>query len=506
MSELVARGTRRGFVQTAAGAAMGAAVVAPFIRSARADEPSIVGQWSPVHELPCVAIHLNLLPDGKLLMWADDDGVFPPNRLADFSKAYVVAMLDSGEPSTTPLYIPNYVTNLFCAGHAFLPDGRLLVVGGHEGAQYFGSADVTIFDPASYTWQTRADAPMEGGRWYASALTMGNGEVLVLSGTEAQKGDFNPLPQVWQTASGGGWRNLTTARLSIPFYPSLFLAPDGRAFCAGSPQATRYLSTAGTGAWSAGPRRTFTERYTGASVMYDEAKILMAGGGNPPTATAEVIDLAAASPTWTPTGPMSFARRHTTAVVLADGKVLVVNGSSSPGNNAALGVLPAELWFPGTGRWATMASMAVKRLYHSTAILLPDGRVMVAGSGRPRATNGGLDSSNCEIFSPPYLFQGVRPTITSAPASVTYGERFLVPTPDAASIDKVRLLGLGTVTHTVNMGQRAKVLTFQRQTGKLKLTVPSDPNVLPPGHYMLFILRGGVPSVAKIIQVRLATG
>ena len=302
---------------------------------------------------------------------------------------------------------------------------------------------------------------------------------------------------------GGGWRNLTTARLSIPFYPSLFLAPDGRAFCAGSPQATRYLSTAGTGGWSAGPRRTFGERYTGASVMYDEAKILMAGGGNPPTATAEVIDLAAASPTWTPTGPMSFARRHTTAVVLADGKVLVVNGSSSPGNDAALGVLPAELWFPGTGRWATMASMAVKRLYHSTAILLPDGRVMVAGSGRPRAANGGLDSSNCEIFSPPYLFQGVRPTITSAPASVTYGEKFLVPTPDAASIDKVRLVGLGTVTHTVNMGQRAKVLTFQRQPGKLKLTVPSDPNLLPPGHYMLFILRGGVPSVAKFIQVRL---
>ena len=86
---------------------------------------------------------------------------------------------------------------------------------------------------------------------------------------------------------------------------------------------------------------------------------------------------------------------------------------------------------------------------------------------------------------------------------MTYGDKVLVATPDAASIDKVRLLRLGSVTHTVNMNQRAKVLSFQRQNGKLKLTVPSDPNTLPPGHYMLFILRAGVPSVAKIIQVNL---
>ena len=105
MTEIMSGGTRRGFVQSAAAAALGMAVAAPYIRTARADDPSIVGLWSPVYNLPCVAIHLHLLPDGKLLMWADDDGVFPPNRLADFSKAYVVAMLETGEPSSTPLYI-----------------------------------------------------------------------------------------------------------------------------------------------------------------------------------------------------------------------------------------------------------------------------------------------------------------------------------------------------------------------------------------------------------------
>ncbi len=502
MLQSIAAGSRRSFVKLAAGTAFSSGIGRPFIRRAAAADPAVAGAWSPVHDWPCVAIHLHLLPDGNILTWADDDNTLP-DRLADFSKAFVVSIPTDGPPATTVTEVDNQVTNLFCAGHAFLPDGRLLVVGGHEGAQYVGSADTTIFDPATYSWQTRTDAPMFGGRWYASALTLGNGEVVVLSGTRTAQGDFNPLPQVWETGKGGGWRNLITAQLPIPFYPSLFLAPDGRVYCSGSQQATRFLDTAGTGKWTTGPKRTFGERFYGASVMYDEAKILMAGGGNPPTATAEVIDLAAAAPAWKATGSMAFARRHCTAVVLPDGKVLVVNGSASPGNDAAMAVLAAEMWFPGTGKWATMASMAVKRLYHSTAMLLPDGRVLVAGGGRPKAIHGGADNANAEIFSPPYLFQGPRPTITAAPTSVTYGDKVLVATPDAASIDKVRLLRLGSVTHTVNMNQRAKVLSFQRQNGKLKLTVPSDPNTLPPGHYMLFILRAGVPSVAKIIQVNL---
>lgn len=493
---------RRSFVKAAVGTTLGAGIGMPFIRTSTATDPSITGAWSGVYTWPCVAIHLHLLPDGNILTWADDDSVMP-DRLADFSKAFVVSIPTDVQPSTTFTEVDNRVTNLFCAGHTFLPDGRLLVVGGPEGAQYVGSADTTIFDPATYSWETRTDAPMFGGRWYASALTLGNGEVVVVSGTRNSQGDNNPLPQVWETGKGGGWRNLVTAQLSIPFYPSLFLAPDGRVYCSGSSQGTRYLNTSGTGKWSAGPKRIFGERFYGASVMYDEAKILMAGGGNPPTATAEVIDLAASTPAWKSTGSMAFARRHCTAVVLPDGKVLVVNGSGSPGNDAAKAVLPAELWLPGTGKWTTMASMAVKRLYHSTAILLPDARVLVAGGGRPSAIHGGADNANAEIFSPPYLFQGPRPTITSAPKSVTYGDKFLVPTPDASSIDKVRLVRLGSVTHTVNMNQRAKVLQFQRQNGKLKLTVPSDPNTLPPGHYMLFILRGGVPSIAKIIQVKL---
>ena len=153
------------------------------------------------------------------------------------------------------------------------------------------------------------------------------------------------------------------------------------------------------------------------------------------------------------------------------------------------------MWDPATGTWTTMASLTKIRAYHSTALLLPDGRVLSAG-GEP---GGG---ASAEIYSPPYLFNGSRPTITSAPASVAYGQSFFVGTPDATSISKVTLIALSSVTHGFNMGQRISRPLFSQATGGLNVTAPSNPNKTPPGYYMLFILNSnGVPSVAKILQI-----
>jgi len=237
--------------------------------------------------------------------------------------------------------------------------------------------------------------------------------------------------------------------------------------------------------------------------VYDDGKILIAGGGDPPTATAEIIDLNALTPTWQWTGAMQYARRQMNATLLPDGKVLVTGGTSSPGfNDATNSVLEAEIWDPATGQWTAMASMQVPRLYHSTAVLLPDGRVLSAGGGRPSASSGGTDNWNAEIYSPPYLFKGPRPTISSIPATLAYGQRFMIQTPDAADIADVTLIRLSSVTHSFNMNQRFTRLTFSRASGALNLTAPSNRNVVPPGHYLFFILNGnGVPSVATIIQI-----
>lgn len=107
-----------------------------------------------------------------------------------------------------------------------------------------------------------------------------------------------------------------------------------------------------------------------------------------------------------------------------------------------------------------------------------------------------------EIYSPPYLFNGPRPTIKWAPKQVNYGQTFTVNTPNIKSIKKVRWIRLGSVTHSFNQSQRINTLNFVKKNGKLRVTAPSNKGKTPPGHYMLFILNGkGVPSVARIVKV-----
>jgi hypothetical protein len=192
------------------------------------------------------------------------------------------------------------------------------------------------------------------------------------------------------------------------------------------------------------------------------------------------------------------------ATLLPDGTVLVTGGTSGGGfNNATGAVLAAEIWNPITEKWSQAASMQVRRLYHSTTLLLPDGRVLCTGSGRPVASNGGTNNPDAEIYSPPFLFKGARPAITSAPSTVNYGQTFFIETPDGTGITNVTWIRLSSVTHSFNMNQRINRLNFAQVPGGLNVTAPSNPNLCPPGHYMLFILNNTeVPSVSRVIQIQ----
>ena len=151
------------------------------------------------------------------------------------------------------------------------------------------------------------------------------------------------------------------------------------------------------------------------------------------------------------------------------------------------------MWDPATENWTTMASQQFPRLYHSGAVLLPDGRVLTVGGNNVQQT---------EVYEPPYLFKGARPTINSAPASVNYGQTFFVETPNATGITQVTWIALSSVTHSFNMNQRINRLSFSQVAGGLNVVAPSNANLAPPGYYMLFILNGnGVPSVAKIVRI-----
>ena len=432
------------------------------------------GTWSAPFPWPVVALHASLLPTGRVLTWgqAGSPQIWDP-ATGQFTEV--------GSP-----------VELFCAGQSFLPDGRLLVAGGHIAADR-GIPDITIFSPATESWTSAT--PMRRGRWYPTNTTLANGSVLIIAGRD-QVGDEVAEPEVW---SSNGVRELSGASLVLPYYPRTFLAPNGQVFYAGEQQTTRYLNTSGTGKWTTVGERRYGNRSYGAAVMYEPGKILYAGGGRS-TNTVEIIDLNAASPTWRWTGSMAFARRNLNATMLPTGEVLVTGGSSAIAfNNISQAVRAAEIWDPATGLWTTVASNAIRRTYHSTSLLLPDGRVLHSGSGDAAEMP---NERSAELFSPPYLSRGPRPTISDAPSLVGYGTSFSVATPDAADITKVSLIRLGSVTHAFDMNQRFQWLPFVQQTGTVDITAPPSGTRAPPGHYMLFLVnQAGVPSVGRIVKV-----
>jgi hypothetical protein len=485
------RATRRGLLAGAGGAVL-AAVGARLrfgkedgVASAQSTSASTVGAWSAVQTWPLIAIHAAVLPTGKVITWASKDATY-------LSPSFGPYIFDPTTGSLTPSATPNYDT--FCSGCSFMPDGRLFVAGGHNGDNN-GVPYASIYDPFGNSW-TQLPV-MNAGRWYPTTTTLATGDMLVQVGVYKDASGTvleDDLPQIWQNGPGAWW-NLTTGGRFLWYYPWMYVAPNGKIFHAGPMQDTEYLDTSGTGAWTPVALNNVGYRDRGSSAMYAPGKILIVGGNDPPTAAAEIIDLNAASPAWQLVQPMANARRQCIATLLPDGKVLVIGGSSGGGfDNASYPVYTPELWDPATATWTTMAAHQMYRGYHATAFLLPDGRVVCAGG-----TQGG---PNAEIYSPPYLFKGARPTITSAPARVTYGQTFRLQTPDLGSVTTVRWLRLSAITHCFDQNQRVNVLPFVKATGALNVTAPASPTACPPGHYMLFILnKSSIPSVASIIAI-----
>jgi galactose oxidase len=434
--------------------------------------PAIVGRWGPVQSFDTTAVHAVHLPYepgayepllqwGKILYWGYSGG---SARVWD--------------PATNTITNVPAQSNIFCAGHALTPDGDAFVAGGNY------ISDTNIFLNPSQQWLRVAD--MNYDRFYPTVTTLPDGRIMAQSGYDLQWGTVD-LGEIY-LAEPDEWRLLPDdAAQLLPLYPFMFVLPDGNLVSAGPELATRVLDMQAL--------RWFTvaaSDFAGASAaMYEPGKILKSGGSN--LARAAVIDFNLPSvPSWRTVLPMHHQRVDHDLTILPDGSVLAVGGTNSGGP-----VLDAEIFYPASGGWRKMAPMSVARGYHSTAILLPDGRVLAAGGGA---------NQTGQIYSPPYLFWGPRPTITGALATITYGQEFRIFTgPDeAAGIQKVALVGLGAVTHSFDQNQRHVPLKFYAAgTNVLHATAPSSSNIAPPGHYMLFIIAAnGAPSHARYIQIR----
>jgi galactose oxidase len=498
-------------------------------------DPIIAGSWSePLPWLyedggaPYVGIHTHVLPNGKVLSWeGHNDNEGPVDGHWDSHGS--IWDVQTGSFSK----YDNDTTNVFCSGHAFLPDGRLFVAGGHYGKYpgvpllddlssapvqpgYIGLQDANTFDwlattvPQGAPWELLP--PMQDRRWYPTVTTLLNGKMLVIAG-QRYGGAQSVIPEIWDN---GTWTRLTgAANVTLPYYPWMFAAPGNKVFYAGSGGDTRYLDIT-TGTWGP-PLATLLNlnREYGTAAMYAKGKILIVGGGlvnGTNTSSAEWIDLTAGTPIWRSAGQMQYPRMHPNATLLPNGQVLVTGGNREPTINEHAAVLPAEVWTPpttatGTGTWQTLAPMQIPRLYHATAVLLPDGRVLSAGGGQGADF---ITHKDYEVFSPPYLFSTApRPAFASAPVAVRYGQSFNVQmAPDPATmapipISKVRMIRLSSVTHAINMSQLGLTLSFGSFGNTLGISPPtSAEDWCPPGHYLLFAeSTAGVPSEGRIVHI-----
>ena len=429
-----------------------------------------------------------VLPNStKVLMWDSGSGA---------------AVLNWATGAITP--VPT-ATQLWCAGQVVLKDGRVMTIGGDVAAKSLqGVVDTNIFNPATNTWSHVQD--MHYPRFYPTATKLPDGRILSMGGSYGGIKTLNQrIQEIWDPNTGQ-W-TVTPQSPDIPYYPNEFILPDGRMVVVAAteePMVTRVLDFA-TNTWSTVDASHIYD--AGSSTMYRPGKILKAGNASdggapaiPSLKTAYVLDMTSGSPAWRQVDSMTQGRSFLNLTTLPDGNVLATGGDTNrSGTSFSSAALSAELWSPATEQWTTLASEAQGRLYHSVGFLLPDGRVMVGGSGRVNATPNAF---NYEIFSPPYLFKGARPTITSAPSSVGYGQTFAVGTPDGASIQSAALIAPAAVTHAFDENARYVPVNFTVTAGGLNITAPANGNLAPPGPYMLFIVNSnGVPSVASWVNV-----
>lgn len=470
--------------------AAGSTTSAPVAVSVANANPSVTGSWSALINLPIVPVHTVLLHTGKILIY-DRPSAGPTARVWD-------------PVASTFTAVPNNTTDLFCSGHSAMADGRILVAGGHGGIEA-GTADVNIFDPINLTWTLASR--MAYKRWYPTTTALPDGRILATTGAASTVTDYVTIPEVYDPATNV-WTRLTGASADLAQYGHLFLLPNGKVAYTGNwefPGDARILDIAAQ-TWTT-VDANITDGY---SVMYQPGKVLKCGSsGDSGVAGASsnrcnLIDFTAATPRWQTTSSMAYPRTHHNMTLLPDGNVFISGGSRmKEGYAIADAVYHPELWSPLTQTFTTMAPQSRPRLYHSEALLLPDGRILSMGGGRD---GPGIDQLNAEIYSPPYLFKGARPTIASAPATVTYGASFPVTTPEAASVSSVVLMRPGTPTHGFDMDQKIINLSFQATPGALTIQAPANANLAPPGYYMLFLVNtSGVPSVATFLRIPLAS-
>jgi DNA-binding beta-propeller fold protein YncE len=472
-----------------------------------------VGAWGPVISWPHIPISMANLPDGRIVTWSSTEtNAFPSSSELTRSAVYNPA---NGTFITTT----NSFHDMFCAGVSTLEDGRIVAAGGNP-----FDTRVSAFNPSTLVWSALAN--MTQNRWYGTLLALPSNELFSTfanaAGNTSER--YDPATNGWTPTTGATMQDLLNEQNAengqtavnssggLEWWGQMAVAPDGRVIHGGPTQTWHLFDPRnGGGVQSLGQPTGTRTRMWGNAVTYDVGKVLILGGTdrtqNPPTTNAAYrVDLNGPSPVISSATPMAFPRAFHNTVTLPTGELLVVGGNTSGAqftdDNA---VLAAEIWNPTNNAWRTVASMSVARGYHSTALLLQDGRVISAGGG---ACGSGCTANHldAQIYSPPYLFSAAggaasRPSITAAPAVGEAGDTIAISA--TGTIARFSMVRLSATTHAMNTDQRYLPIPFTANGGgSYSLQLNANANVLIPGYYWIFAIdTAGVPSVGRTFQV-----
>jgi len=498
------------------------------IHAAQAWGNDVEGQWGPTIGWNIIPIHSVLTPQGHVLSFGTDKA---GNQMGGLY--YDLWDPAKGTGPDAHQLLPNHSpTDLFCAAQVVLPaTGEVMMSGGDNNAGGIAAnPNTTLFDGALKT-MTDGGVKMAFPRWYPTNTTLPDGDVLVQGGSAVGvDGPGIITPEVYNREKG--WRSLFGATSQLAYdngfnewwYPRSWVLSNGQIFNLSGP-AMFFIEHEGDGAIQmAGTFKGDNKGATSTALMYRPDRILQVGGGAPSDLQKHIdgsnkatklsfVPESEASErlkvVTEPAAPMNYKRHWATSTMLPDGRVLVTGGAHR--NNLLDGegpALHAELWDPDSDSWRVLAAEQHARLYHSTAILLPDATVLSGGGGSPGPWVNGkeLRNFNAQIFKPPYLFDGEalapRPTYAVGTQSLTYGGTLGLSYESAKPIARVTLLKTGAVTHSFNNDQWFLELGFTATApNELEIALPDNSRLATPGFYMLFLIDdAGVPSKARIFH------
>jgi hypothetical protein len=384
---------------------------------------------------------------------------------------------------------------------------------------FFGTNDAYIYNVKQEKF-VKVNS-MNYARWYPTLAELGNGMDMAMSGLNnvgqvtMNSESFNPSTNTWTVGPSRGF----------PTYPATFLTEGGQLFFTGSNSgygpATAAWRTPGF--WNVNTN-VFTpvpgipdpeDLETSASVLLPPAQkqtfMVLGGGGvgqsSLSTARTALIDTSAPNPHWVQGPNLAEPTRYPITVLLPNDEVLVTGGSKYYRGMHGSDNRDTRIYNVATNSSSWAANSITGRDYHSGGILLPNGSVLTLGGnplfGNKQDTEPQTFNQEIDVYYPPYMFQGGRPAIESAPKVMEPSRSYLVKVNDPASIKYLRLMRPDNPTHVTDVNARSIAVNFtQAGNGYLRITIPSNSNIIPPSYYMLFAANGkGVPSAGYWVQV-----